>query len=48
MAFVYLLECKCGFISVLVPEIIIHAEVCLPPQLVTRLAVRDALDHSTL
>lgn len=45
---VYLLERQCGFISVLVPEIIVHAEVRLSAQLVARLAVRDALNHSAL
>jgi len=44
----YLLECECGFISVLVPEVVVHAKVRLSPKLVTRLAVRDALNHSTL
>ena len=45
---VYLLERQRGFISILVPEIVVHAEVGLSAQLVTRLAVRDALDHSAL
>lgn len=44
----YLLERQRGFVSILVPEIVVHAEVCLPPQLVARLAVWDALDYSTL
>lgn len=45
---VYLLECQRGFVSILVPEIVVHAEVCLPSQLVAGLAVWDALDDSTL
>lgn len=44
----YLLKRQRGFISVLVPEVVVHAEVRLPSQLVARLAVRDALDDSTL
>lgn len=44
----YLLKCQGGLISILVPEVVIHAEVCLSAQLVTRFAVRDALDDSTL
>lgn len=31
----YLLECQCGFIAILVSEIVVHAKVCLSAQLVT-------------
>lgn len=31
----YLLECQRGFIAILVPEIVVHAKVCLSAQLVT-------------
>lgn len=44
----YLLKRQRGFVSVLVPEIVVHAEVRLPSQLVAGLAVRDALDDPTL
>ena len=44
----YLLEGQCGLVPVLVPEVVVHAKVSLPPQLVPRLAVGDALDHATL
>lgn len=44
----HLLERQRGFITILVPEIVVHAEVRLSAQLVTRLAVRDALDYPTL
>lgn len=44
----HLLKCKRGFISVLVPEVIVHAKVSLSAQLVPGLAVWDALNHSTL
>lgn len=45
---VYFLKCERGFISVLVPEVVVHPKVRLSAQLVTRLAVWDALNHSTL
>lgn len=44
----YLLKGQRGFISVLVPEIVVHAKIRLSSQLVAGLAVRDALDDSTL
>lgn len=44
----YLLKGECGFIPVLVPEVVVHAEICLSAKLVPGLAVRDALDHSAL
>lgn len=44
----YLLECKGRFISILPCEIIIHPKVCLPAQLVTGCAVRNALNNTTL
>lgn len=43
-----LLEGKGGFISVLIPEVIIHPKICLPAELVSGLAVWDALNHATL
>lgn len=44
----YLLKCQGGLIPILVPEVVVHAEVCLPAQLVTRFAIWDALDDATL
>lgn len=45
---IYFLKSKCGFIPILVSEIVVHAKVGLSAKLITGLAVWDALDHSTL
>lgn len=44
----HLLESEGGFISVLVAEVVVHPKVSLSAQLVSGLAVWDALDHTTL
>lgn len=44
----HLLESQSGLITIFVSEVVVHAEVRLPAQLITRLTVRDTLDHTTL
>lgn len=44
----HLLEGERGLVPVLVPEVIVHAEVRLPAELVAGLAVWDALDDAAL
>lgn len=44
----HLLESQSGLVSILVPKVVIHAEVSLPAKLITRLTVRDTLNYTTL
>lgn len=44
----YLLECKGRLISILPCKVIIHPKVCLPAQLVTGCAVRNAFNNTAL
>lgn len=44
----HLLESQSGLITIFVSEVVVHAEVGLPAQLITRLTVRDTLNHTTL
>lgn len=44
----HLLECQSGLVAVLVSEVVVHAEVGLPAELIARLAVRDALNYAAL
>lgn len=44
----HLLVGQRGLVPVLVSEVVIHAEVGLPAELITGLAVGNAFDHATL
>lgn len=44
----HLLESQSRLVTILVPKVVVHAEVGLPAQLITGLTVGDALDYTTL
>lgn len=44
----HLLEGQCGLVSILVSEVVVHAKVSLPAELVTGLTVGNTFDHATL
>ena len=47
-SYTYCLEFHSAFIPIFRNEIFIHADVCLPSNLISRLAVRNKLNHTTL
>lgn len=44
----HLLESQSGLVAILVSKVVIHAEVGLPAELITRLTVGDTLNYTTL
>lgn len=44
----HLLESQSGLVTIFVSKVVIHAEISLPSQLITRLAVWDALNDTAL
>lgn len=44
----HLLEGQRGLVPVLVPEVVVHAKVSLPAELIAGLTVRNTFNHATL